>query len=372
MILHLKRALEKQAGFPLDSVKAYRKFEKILYERGVQVSYSTLNRMFSERVRNVTPRVETLNLLSRYLGYKSYEELEQSSFSKIKRDEHYFSNEFTVKSLLLNNEFKSAIDIYLDLMDEYKEYHPEITQVVGNAIFNRPDFNVKHLEYLLGRERIAPYFLEHFVSEDDLYGHYKWSVQNLEFRSEYNEERELFKMFFLKRKEFLRGKETGLDNVDYKGINFHLQSRYFELKLIENSLKKNPKFKDYVLENTDKVIELVDQQEKEHDKFVLIGRWCRALLYTGSYEYLIGLEKWTRLSLNAFNHFYENLEYKAPIYAFLKLTLQRPLSLDFYRNNRWETSKIESELILSMGLKNDRAVKAYKNVLGIEIPFKKY
>ena len=135
MIPFLKKALEKKVGFQLNTVSAYRKLEKILYAAGIQVSYSTLNRMFSDETKSINPRLETLNLLSRFLGFISFEELENQHLSTSKRDELYLANEFAIKSLLLNDEFRTAIDIYLDIMDEFREYHPEITQVIGNSFF---------------------------------------------------------------------------------------------------------------------------------------------------------------------------------------------------------------------------------------------
>ena len=368
MIPFLKKALEKKVGFQLNTVSAYRKLEKILYAAGIQVSYSTLNRMFSDETKSINPRLETLNLLSRFLGFISFEELENQHLSTSKRDELYLANEFAIKSLLLNDEFRTAIDIYLDIMDEFREYHPEITQVIGNSFFRDTEFKANDLEYLLSRERIAPYFLEHYVREDDLNGFYAWSIQNMEFRSEFDEEKVIFKNLYLKRKDYLKGNYSDLEKLDYQHLNFHLQSRYFELELMEQHFKKAADLTDFVRERTETILDIVKTKEKDHDKLVLMGRWCRALLYTKSYVCLKDHQSWKDNCYRAFCCNYENLEYKAPIYTFLKLNFNFSLPLDFYWKNRWETSKIESELILSIGFQNDRAINSYKKVLKINYP----
>ncbi len=369
MIGYLKKELEKKAGFRLDTVSAFRKFEKILYANGIQVSYSTLNRLFSETNTTIKPRVETLNLLSKYLGYRDFDDLEFSTFSEIKKDELYFKYELELKSLLLNKEYKTAIDLYLELRNELGSYHTDFTQIMGKAIFNNVDFDHSNLAYLLEKEVKAPFFLEYFVNEDDIRGHYRNALQNMDFQSENPLEKELFKSFYLCRKNLLNQKLFELPEVNYLHINYHLQARYFELLLLNKFIVTKTGLENFVLEMTEKVIELLNKYNNGLAKLVITGRWCRALCYTGTYGILCYSDDWKQQCINSFMDSHENIEFKAPIYAFLKLNYGLNLPLDFYKTNRWENALVESEMIISMALKNEKAVRKFQKLLNIKLPF---
>lgn len=369
MVQHLKKALEQKTGFPLNTVSSFRRMEKLLYANGIQVSYSTLNRLFSDNKPSVTPRMETLNLLSRYLGFGSFDEFEYFSFSRIRQDELYFKTEFEIKSLLLNDDYISAIDYYLDFGSSLHEYHADLAQIIGKSIFNAEIFQAKALEYLLSKEKNAPFFLEFFVSEDDLMGHYRHALLNMEYQSEFKEEKELFKSLYLNRKDLLNGTLLELPEIDHKNINYHLQARYFELLLLNKYNSSRDNIEDYVMELTEQVLALTAAYNNTLATLVIVGRFCRALCYTNSYNCLKNHEKWRLECIRAFNSFHENVEYKAPIYAVLKLCHELNLSLDFYKHNRWENALVESELIISLALSNTKAVKKYRDFLKIKMPY---
>lgn len=369
MVQHLKKALEQKIGFPLDTVSSFRRMERLLYTNGIQVSYSTLNRLFSDNKPSVTPRRETLNLLSRYLGYGSFDEFEYFSFSRIRQEELYFKTEFEIKSLLLNQDYISAIDYYLDFGPSLNEYHADLAQIIGKSIFNAENFQAKTLEYLLSREKNAPFFLEFFVSEDDLKGHYRFALLNMDYESEYKEEKEIFKSLYFARKDLLNGKVRDLPQIDFNKVNYHLQARYFELQLLHEYITNKDNIENYIQELAEKVLALTAVYNNTLATLVIVGRFCRALCYINSFHCLKNHEKWRLECITAFNSFHENVEFKAPVYAVLKLCYEMNLPLDFYKHNRWENAIVESELIISLALSNIKAVKRYQNLMDIKLPY---
>ena len=162
MFYNLRKALEQKVGFELDSVRAFRRLEVLLYEKRVAVSYSTLNRIFNPNYQ-VNPRNETLDLLSNFLGFKNFKVFELEHQNKIIKDELYFEKELELNSYLLNNDFDSAIDLYLDCQKSNQLLFQNFTQILGQIIFNRTDFDQNLLQKIIKKETRPPYFLEYFV-----------------------------------------------------------------------------------------------------------------------------------------------------------------------------------------------------------------
>jgi hypothetical protein len=367
MIAYLKKAIEQKAGFPLDSVSACRKLEKILYANGLLVSYSTLNRLFSENRLPSKSRTETLNLLSRFAGYPGFQQFEREQLNLSIQQEAYLSNELTIKALLFNNDFKTAIDLYVDVLREFPEFMPEISNVIGNSIYNDAKFKPQHLQYLLNRERTPPYFMESFVLEDDLNGLYTWSINNLDYRFKFEAEKSTFASLFQKRKEYLQGNFPDLNYPETHNLNYHLLSRFYELELLEKHFRQSAPLKEFVHERTHTILDALSASNCEHHKLAFVGRWCRALLYTRTYPYLKDHLRWKECCLVAFFVNYENLEFKAPIFTSLQLNFPDKLPFEFYWNNRWETARLESELILALRFQKKLTINRYKKALNFKI-----
>ena len=367
MLYYLKRALENKTGLGLNSVKAYRMMEKILYEKGFFVSYSTLYRMFSVSKYQVNPRSETLNLLSRFLGYKSYEHFEEEHYSEDKYQETFFSNEIAFKGFLLNNEISAALELYEEIKEGPSEFLFEFAQILGKQLFNKENLHQKELEYLLNNEVKAPFFMEFFVYEDDPFGHFQWAIENLHRNTSDSTEQNLYTSLFTNRKKMLQGEKFEIPEIIDQKLSFHLLARHYELELLKAYSIKRKDLSKYLLDKTDELIDQILLRNNEYEKLVLIGRWNRAMVYTNTYLNLKGHSEWLQLSLSAFNSSIENLEFKAPVYAFLKLCFGLELPLDFYKYNRWENAVLESQLLISKALGNQKAVESYKKILKISL-----
>ena len=363
MFYNLRKALEEKIGFELNTVKACRKLEKVLYAENIHVSYSTLNRMFNPAYQS-QPRKETLNLLSQFLKYTSYDHFEDKTNEKAVIDELYFSKELEIKAYLLNNDFKSAIDLYLESFHYDENLYTGLTQILGHALFNSKDFDRKQLVYLLHNQASPPYFLEYFVYEDDLYGHYQQSLDEIANSEGNHKENQLFNTLFKQRKNILKGEKVDFVELNTQPLNYHLHSRYFELKLY-HLLQTGQPTHDYIRQTTQFIIDLYNKKKDYYRNLFYVGRWCRALVYSHQFHLLQPLEAWNTLCMSAFYFPVDNIEFKAPIYSFLKLVKNLQLPLDFYKLNRWENAVVESQYILSIGLGNQKARTAFSKKLNI-------
>ena len=91
------------------------------------------------------------------------------------------------------------------------------------------------------------------------------------------------------------------------------------------------------------------------------------MIYTGKYKIVVENEEWIQICKNMFYSPQDNIEFKAPLYTFLKLSGQKLLPLDFYTQNRWESSVIEAQLILSIAFNNQKAIKSFKKSLNLKL-----
>lgn len=365
MFYHLRKALEQKVGFELDSVRAFRRLEVLLYENSIAVSYSTLNRIFNPNYQ-VRPRIETLNLLSNFIGFEHFKDFELNHQNKIIKDELYFEKELELNSYLINNDFNSAIDLYLDCQKNNQLLFQNFTQILGQAIFNRKDFDKNVLQKIIKKETQPPYFLEYFVFEDDFHGHYQKALNETDFNSEFNDSKEIFKKLYNGRKAFLKGESFELPEVNLYELNHHLRSRYYELCLY-HLCSIYAEVEDFVEETTESIIQMQLNNQDFHKTTIYVGRWCRAMIYTGKYNIANENKEWINLCKLTFYSPMDNIEYKAPIYTFLKLSGQKLLPLDFYIQNKWESSIIEAQLILSIAFNNKKAINSFKKSLNLNL-----
>ncbi len=360
MISSLKKALEEKIGFKIDSVKACRRLEQMLLTQKLYVSDTTLSRIFSVSKTQATPRTDTLNLLSIFLGYAHYE-----AFLNLKLpdydEERYLVKSLELKSLLLNQQYYQAID----LMEELKNIAPNaylfLMQDLGKAIFGQKEKDKKAIAYLLERDYSSHHFHEFFVYEDDPYGHFSWSIENINSLGNKTEGRILFENYYLNRKKLLRGeKHKDLIKTDEKA-HYYIHSRYLELELL---MTKNSKSS---FEITDLIKERLLHEKDPNALLAYCGRCCRALLYNGLQHLLEKDMEWENLCLRIFQLSDKDLEFNAAIFAFLKKVYRENLPLDFYLKNRWENALLESELMLSMAFEEKKTLNNYRQILGFRV-----
>ena len=95
MINVLKTITQKKLGFKIDDYNTSKKLSEIIYiESGIEISYNTLRRFFGV-VKSVKPSNYTLNTLSVFNGFKSYNDFVMNFHLK-----NRWKEEFQIVSLL--------------------------------------------------------------------------------------------------------------------------------------------------------------------------------------------------------------------------------------------------------------------------------
>jgi hypothetical protein len=362
MIDKLKTSIEQKVGFQIDSVRACRKLEQILYNRGFFVSYTTISRIFSVAKIVSSPRDETLNLLSKFLGYESFIHFSEVKSKLDEMESEYVRHVLKLKSLLLLGQYYEAIDE----IDQIKKIAPSKylyhSQFLGKSIFGNHQRDEKLISYLLNKDFGNLNFQEFFVFEDDPYGHFTWALEHINSTNK-SSDRELFENLFILRKNLLNGKKPKSKIEIGNNAHYHLQSRFFEIEILKNE----PEFK--LDELLSEIIEIVRKLDDNEAKLAYVGRACRGIVYTNNYGICAKNDSWKEVCLSTFNCPIINLEFKAPIYTFLKKAYYETLALDFFINNNWENAIVESQLIISMAFDDIPVIKNYSKFLGIKLQY---
>lgn len=91
----LLQKVEEKYGRPLECTNDFRVLSALLeYECKEVVSVSTLKRLWGYVSQRTTPRESTLDVLSRFVGYKSFEDFRLSTFGKLDDTSGYLDAAF--------------------------------------------------------------------------------------------------------------------------------------------------------------------------------------------------------------------------------------------------------------------------------------
>jgi len=298
MIQQLQKALEEKIDFKIDSEKACRRLEQILLAQKIFVSDTTLSRIFSVSNKTSKPRKDTLNLLAGFLGFEHFDAFQQKTPDY--DEERYLQKSLELKSMLLNQKYYDAIDMMETLKNIAPNSYLFLMQDLGKAIFGQKLKDKKVITYLLERDYSSYHFHEFFVYEDDPYGHFAWSIENINSISNKSEKRILFEHYYLNRKKLLRGEKIkSLIKSDDK-------AHYY----IKNS--------KWILENTEMLKNRLHAEKDANALLAYCGRWCRALLYSKQHQLLEQDKEWENLCRRISALSEKDLEFNAAIYTFLR------------------------------------------------------
>lgn len=357
MFNKLKTALEQKAGTKLDTVKACRKMEQILYERGYFVSYTTLSRIFSIAKISARPRRETLNLLSSYLGFGSYEQFLAAEISNNEMDERFLRRSLDIKSKLLIENYYDAIDGTDNPgPDGFLKQDIYLRQYIGSAIFNHNNADERLFSYLLDKDLKSQRIEDHFIYEDDPKGHFQWSLENLTVNLPKNEDRHQLEKLFICRKKLLKGQKlTGIPAIE-ADAHFELFSRFLELRILKAKRQKS------IIAILDELLSLVHNKE-EFVKLTFAARASRGLLYLKNLNFLRKAAHWRNFCLEVFESGPENPGDKAFVFALLKIAYKEQLPLSFF--SKASNISLEAMMMLALAFDEQEAVENYRKYLGV-------
>jgi len=131
MINVLKTITQKKLGFKIDDYNASKKLSEIIYlESGIEISYNTLRRFFGV-VKSVKPSNYTLNTLSVFNGFISYNDFVMNFHLK-----NRWKEEFQIVSLL--DDRKSNLLEYIKTnLHSKRDFILKLTQIVRELMLNK-------------------------------------------------------------------------------------------------------------------------------------------------------------------------------------------------------------------------------------------
>ena len=362
MLSALKNELEKKVGFALDSFKNCRQLETQLEKKGFYISYSSLARMFSIGNKTTVPRNTTLNELSVFLGFRSYEHFNQIFENSSEELEEYTRKVLEMKSELFFGNRLNGLELFIDIRRKHTKLADWLCQDIALDLFNNQTLPQKELEHLVASGITEVNFMDHFIYEDDPFGHYEWFIRHASSSEKQTDGFQNFKNLFLERKKMLRGDYTNQLQLPNLSLNqsVHLYSRILEIEILQMAAKEPKNLVYFFQERLDHTIKLL-KNRSEYDKIIVFGRLFRAACHTGIENNIILDEETKQFCVDVVNSNELEFEFKAPIYAVLKHDSVLNLSLSFYHNNNWKNAQFESEMLIAKALGLKKVYETYKN-----------
>jgi hypothetical protein len=364
MLSALKSELEKKVGFAIDSFKNCRRLENLLQNKSIFISYSSLARMFSIGNKTTVPRNTTLNELSVFLGYRSYEHFIEIFENSAEELEEYTRKVLEMKSELFFGNRLKGLELFIDIRKNYPKLSDWLCQDIALYLFNNQILPQKELEHLVTNGIAEVNFMDHFIYEDDPFGHYEWFIKHASNTEKQTADFQNFKNLFLERKKMLRRDNTNQLQLPNLSLNqsVHLYSRILEIEILQMAAKEPKNLVDFFQERLDHTIKLL-KNRSEYYKIIVFGRLFRAACHTGIENKIILDEETKQFCVGVVNLNELEFEFKAPIYAVLKHDSALKLSLSFYHNNRWKNALFESEMLIAKALGLKKVYSSYQKGL---------
>ena len=361
MLNALKSELEKKVGFAIDSFKNCRRLENLLHHKGLYISYSSLARMFSVGKKTTEPRLSTLNELSVFLGYQSYEHFNEIFDNASEELEAYTRKVLEMKSELFFGNRLKGLELFIDIRKKYGSLSDLLSQELALQLFNTHNLPKNELEHLVAKGITEVNFMDFFIYEDDPFGHYEWFIQHASDADKQSQDFQSFKKLFSQRKELLKGKMNNEESLPILNINqsVHLYSRILEIEVLQMAATQPKNLVEFFQERLDQTILLLKTRH-EYDKIIVLGRLFRAACHTGIEKKIKLDDKTKQFCVEVINSNALELEFQAPMYAVLKNDRTLNLSLAFLHNNYWKNAQFESEMLISKALGLKKVYETYK------------
>jgi hypothetical protein len=361
MLVALKSEIEKKVGFSIDSFKNCRRLENLLQHKGLYISYSSLARMFSVGNKTTIPRNTTLNELSVFLGYQSFEHFKNQFENSSEELEAYTRKVLEMKSELLFGNRLKGLELFIAIRKNYPKLSGWLCQDIALYLFNNQQLPQKELEHLVANGITEVNFMDHFIYEDDPFGHYEWFVEYASNADKQNKDFKNFKNLFLARKKMLRGKVKEHPPIPNLSIHqsVHLYSRILELEILQQASHQPKNLTDFFQERLYRTIHLLKNRH-EYDKIIVLGRMFRAACHTGIDDKITLDTETKQFCLDVINSNALEFEFMVPMYVVLKHDPTLNLSLAFYHNNKWKNAQFESEMLIAKALGLKKVYETYK------------
>jgi len=346
----LKQALERRVGFTLNSVQQCRQLEKWLAKYHIHVSYSTLSRMFGLNRQAVMPREATLNALSSALGYADY-----ASFRKgqnISPTRHRYQNDlvFQMELYMESGHSESAVDFFIDAIQEDTK-NSFLSLHLGKHLYGDVEKYQQQLERMSQREEGRNYFFQFFIDEDDLNGGCERALSQI-FYTDADEQEAFFVDLFQARKRVMKGEYLSKNQMKKWSQNIsdrtalHLLARWYELVILNEFLQEGKVKERTMMSIVDSALKRLDLLMFESAECALVGRICRALIFTRSAHLVYRHHGWITACRQVVFGDFSDLEFQSAAQRFLQLGNNFLSNQQMIYKSDWPNAYFTSQLFL--------------------------
>jgi hypothetical protein len=346
----LKQALERRVGHTLNSVQQCRQLEKWLAKYDIHVSYSTLSRMFGLNRQALIPRKATLNALSTALGYADY-----PSFIKgqnISPTRHRYQNDLIVQTELYleSGQSESAVDLFIDAIQEDTK-NSFLSLHLGKHFYADVEKYHRQLVRLSQREEGRNYFFQFFIDEDDLNGGCERSLSQI-FYADADGQEAFFVDLFQARKRVMKGELLSKNQMKKWSQNIsdqtavHLLARWYELVILNEFLQEGKVKEQTIVGVVDAALKRLDLLMYESAECALVGRICRALIFTRSAHFVYRNHGWITACRQVVFGDFSDLEFQSAAQRFLQLGNNFLSNQQMICKSDWPNAYFTSQLFL--------------------------
>ncbi|NBR13603.1 MAG: hypothetical protein EBQ94_01715 [Flavobacteriales bacterium] len=306
VLQELKRQVEKRSGIYLQCFSDCKRLSELLDQSGISISALTLSRCFGISKSTHRPFVSTLNLLSVYLGFRSFNHFSSETNDLVKYALTYpqlqfDAGEYAYPALELAikvGDWKTT-RLILETFDSTKSTILEMVWFLGKQARNHEEKN-QLLALLADTETGRKFFYEWFVDEDNPNDYYSDALQQFYQPLTNQIGNKIFYHSFLNSKRIYRGEKINWQELKFINdssintdeLHYHQLSRLFEMRILSEFSGLNRRL---VIEKIiDAMLEVLPKQPWRHQNWILM-RSVKALVIAGHFEELIqqhqGLKK---------------------------------------------------------------------------------
>jgi hypothetical protein len=199
------------------------------------------------------------------------------------------------------------------------------------------------------------YFFQFFVDEDDVTGMYSHSIAKLYEKYTRNELDLAFSKLYQLRKSILKNPsqykaiEKQLLAIESNQLhlhNLHLFSRWSEVKLLVHYSQFQKIDIELFKRITQNILDGIKTNTPKNETIAAVGRWNRALLFTGNLKVDLLPKIWIEQSINELFNGLEDLEFQSPTYSLLSKLGEIKMSERLIYFGQWENAILSSSLFL--------------------------
>ncbi|MBU3659326.1 MAG: hypothetical protein FGM14_05635 [Flavobacteriales bacterium] len=298
VLQELKRHLEKRAGIQLNSFSDCKRLSEVLDQAGTAISALTLSRCFGFSKSEHRPFVSTLNLLSVYLGFRSFNHFTSENNDRVRwslthPDLKFEQGDFayTALELAIQTEDWATTRLILESFDPNLSNTTEFVWFLGTqmrSLKKKDGFLALLADTEIGRK----YFYEGFVDEDDPDNYYSDALRKFYAPKVNVIGDQIFYNTYLSSKQLYCGKKVDWkslqfindSSLDFNELHYHQVSRLIEMRIFQEFVGLNRRSKMEQILN-----ELLPRLAREpwQNRSATLSRALKALVFTGHFDYFV-------------------------------------------------------------------------------------